>query len=56
MFFRAAVDCHEANVDARTRSKTLKYLFKAPSALRELCARPVGVGLLGYVNDPGYLQ
>lgn len=52
----ALVDHHEANVDARTRDKTsgLKYLFKAPNALRPLRARVVGVDILGYVNDPGF--
>lgn len=52
----ALVDHHEANVDARVRNKTsgLKYLFKAPNALRSLRARVVGVGILGYVNDPGF--
>lgn len=51
----ALIDHHESNVDARTRdaSSGLKYLFKSPSALRELKARIVGVDILGYVNDSG---
>jgi CRISPR-associated endonuclease Csn1 len=44
----------EANVDARAREKTFKYLFKSPNALVELKARQVGVDVLGYVNDPGW--
>lgn len=50
----ALVDCQEANVDARTRNKSLKYFFKAPSALKALKARIVGINILGYVNDPGF--
>lgn len=51
----ALVDLHEANVDARTRSKNgLKYFFKSPSALKPLHARLIGVDILGYSNDPGY--
>ncbi len=48
------VDHHEANVDARVRTKALKYIFKAPSALRPCKARIVGVDILGYVNDAGF--
>jgi CRISPR-associated endonuclease Csn1 len=50
----ALVDPNEANVDARVRSKALRYIFKAPSALKAIRARVVGVDLLGYVNDPGF--
>ena len=48
----------EANVDARARDKEsgFKYLFKSPNALVELRARPVGVDVLGYVNDPGWRE
>jgi hypothetical protein len=52
----ALADHHEANVDARARAKELKYIFKAPSALRACKARPVGVDILGYVNDPGFRE
>ena len=47
---------HEANIDARSRNKTFKYLFKAPSALKPMAARLVGVDVLGYVNDPGFRE
>lgn len=50
----AMVELHESNVDARTKSKALKYLFKSPSTLKPLKARLVGVNILGYVNDPGF--
>ncbi len=52
----AMVDHHEANVDARTRDKNsgFKYFFKSPAALKPLNARPVGVDILGYVNDRGF--
>lgn len=50
----AMVNLRESNVDARTRSKSLKYLFKSPSTLKPLKARLVGVNILGYVNDPGF--
>jgi len=50
----AMVDLRESNVDARVRSKRLKYLQKSPSTLKPLKARLVGVNILGYVNDPGF--
>lgn len=52
----ALVDLHEANVDARARAKSLKYFFKSPSTLRPLRARLIGVNVLGYVNDPGFME
>jgi CRISPR-associated endonuclease Csn1 len=50
----ALIDPKEANADARTRSKELRYVFKAPSALKPIKARLVGVDILGYINDPGF--
>lgn len=52
----ALVDVHEANSDARVRAKSLKYIFKSPSTLKNLQARLVGVNILGYVNDPGFKE
>ena len=54
----ALVLVNEANVDARTRDKQsgLKYFFKAPTALKPLRARPVGIDILGYINDPGFRE
>lgn len=51
----ALAEHHEANVDARARTKSLKYIFKSPSTLKAARARLVGVDILGYVNDPGFL-
>ena len=42
--------------DARTRDKGLLYVTKSPAAIRTLQARPVGVDVLGYVNDPGFKE
>ena len=50
----ALVAPNEANVDMRARNKDLRYVFKAPSALKQIHARVVGVDILGYVNDPGF--
>ncbi len=46
----------EANVDARNRDAAsgFSYLQKSPGELGKLRARPVGVDVLGYVNDPGW--
>lgn len=50
----ALAEHHEANVDARARVKSLKYIFKSPSTLKTARARLVGVDILGYINDPGF--
>lgn len=52
----ALVDLHEANADARARDRHsgFRYVFKSPSALQPMCARLVGVDILGYLNDPGF--
>lgn len=54
----ALAEHFEANVDARSRDKSsgFKYVFKAPGKLKSLQARPVGVNILGYINDPGYRE
>jgi CRISPR-associated endonuclease Csn1 len=54
----AMVELQEANASARTHDKNsgLKYFLKSPSALKPLHARLVGVGILGYVNDPGFKE
>lgn len=48
----------ESNVDSRDRDKSdpFSYLLKAPSTLKNLKARIVGVDILGYLNDPGYSE
>jgi CRISPR-associated endonuclease Csn1 len=47
---------NEANVGARNRdtADSFKYVYLAPSRLRHVLARPVGVDILGYLNDPGF--
>ena len=47
---------NESNTNARNKDKndSFKYLQKAPSQLKNLRARIVGVDMLGYVNDPGF--
>lgn len=49
---------HESNVDARERDKDsgFNYFRVAPSRLKPLQARIVGVDILGYVNDPGFRE
>lgn len=46
----------EANVAARNVEKADEFKLhqSAPSKLKELKARSVGVDILGYVNDPGF--
>jgi CRISPR-associated endonuclease Csn1 len=48
----------EANADSRDRDKQseFSYMRKSPGSLREVRARPVGVDVLGYVNDPGWRE
>lgn len=48
------VGSRESNADARVRNGELSYVQKAPSALRAIQARVVGVDILGYINDPGF--
>jgi hypothetical protein len=46
----------EANVAARSKdaSDAFKFIQLAPSRLASAKARPVGVDILGYVNDSGF--
>lgn len=48
----------EANVAARNSNSNdpFKYLQLAPSKLRNVKARLVGVNVLGFVNDPGFRE
>jgi CRISPR-associated endonuclease Csn1 len=58
------VELKESNYDARYRSSDIEFqdgikesiLRKAPSKLKELFARKIGVDILGYVNDKGFLE
>lgn len=47
---------HEANVDARNRSKedSFKYIYKTSSSLKKCQGRKITVSPIGQVNDPGF--
>lgn len=47
---------NEANVDARVRTKELRYLSKSPGPLRSLRARRVTVTAAGRLHDPGFRE
>jgi CRISPR-associated endonuclease Csn1 len=49
----AFAECHEANVDKRTRSKDLAYLFKTAGSLQKAKGRRVGISPIGQLRDPG---
>lgn len=44
----------EANVDKRTRSKELAYIFKTAGSLQKSNARQVSVSPIGELRDPGF--
>lgn len=44
----------EANVDARTRSKALAYVYKTAGTLRKSQARRVTISPIGELRDPGF--
>ena len=44
----------EANVDARTRTKEIAYIFKTAGSMQKSEARRVTISLTGDVNDPGF--
>ena len=46
--------CHEANVDKRTRSKELAYLFKTAGSLQKAQGRRVSISPIGELRDPGF--
>lgn len=50
----AFADLHQANVDARTRTSELSYLFKTPGTLLKSKSRRVTVTPTGELNDPGF--
>lgn len=49
------VEHKEANAAERQKEEKL-FVTRSPNELRKMKARLVGVDLLGYVNDPGFLQ
>lgn len=52
----ALADHYEANTADRDGKPGFSYLRVLPEPLRKLRARPIGVDILGYVNDPGFRE
>jgi CRISPR-associated endonuclease Csn1 len=52
----AYADVQEANVDARTRTKDLSYLFKTAGSLQKSKARRVTISPIGELHDPGFKE
>ena len=50
----ALAECHEANVDKRTRNKELSYTFKTAGSLQKAECRHVSVSPIGELRDPGF--
>lgn len=50
----AWADVHEANVDARTRTKELAYIFKTAGSLQKSKARRITISPIGELRDPGF--
>jgi CRISPR-associated endonuclease Csn1 len=46
----------EANVDARTRTKEISYIFKTAGSMQKSAARRVTVSPIGELNDPGFRE
>lgn len=52
----AFADIQESNVDARTRTKELSYLFKTAGSLQKSKARRVTISPIGELHDPGFKE
>lgn len=50
----AFAPCHEANVDKRTRTKELAYIFKTAGSLQKSEGRRVTISPIGEVRDLGF--
>lgn len=50
----AFIDLPEANVDSRTRSKEISYLFKTAGSLQKSQGRRVTISEIGELRDPGF--
>jgi CRISPR-associated endonuclease Csn1 len=44
----------EANVDARTRTKEISYIFKTAGTLQKANGRRVSISPIGELRDPGF--
>jgi CRISPR-associated endonuclease Csn1 len=51
MAFAATI---EANVDARTRTKEISYIFKTAGSMQKSEARRITISPIGELNDPGF--
>lgn len=49
-------DVHEANADARNRSRELPYVSKRPGSFQKAKARQVSVSPIGEIRDPGFKE
>lgn len=52
----AFCDVHEANVDKRTRTKDLSYVFKTAGSLQKSKARHITISPIGELHDPGFKE
>ncbi len=52
----ALADVVQANVDARTRTKEISYVFKVGSSLQKSKARRVSISPIGELHDPGFKE
>ena len=52
----ALADVTQANVDARTRTKEIAYVFKSAGSLRKAKARRITISPIGELRDPGYKE
>lgn len=50
----AFIDLVEANVDSRTRSKEISYLFKTAGSLQKAKGRRITISEIGDIRDPGF--
>jgi CRISPR-associated endonuclease Csn1 len=49
-------DVQESNVDARTRTKELAYVFKTAGSLQKSQARQITISPIGELRDPGFSE
>lgn len=52
----AFADHQEANVDKRTRTKELAYVFKTAGSMQKAKARRVTISPIGELHDPGFKE
>ena len=50
----AFTESHEANVDKRTRSKVLSYIFKTAGSMQKANGRRATISPIGELKDPGF--